>query len=74
MSQENWNRIREIIRSVPGYDECKTAMMKAGCKITVDDIGKSKSLFEKCAEYSPYMRRRLTLLRMKNMIKTAESE
>lgn len=63
-----WNEITDIIRGVPSYEECKAAMIKAGCKITVDDIGKDKTLFDNCVKYSPYMRRRLTLLRLKNMI------
>ena len=63
-----WGEIRKIIKSVPSYDECRAAMEKAGCKITVDDIKKDHALFEKCVKYSPYMRKRLTLLRMKDMI------
>lgn len=66
--QEKWGEIRKIIKSVPSYEECKAAMIKAGCKITVEDIGKPKQLFDDCVKYSPYMRRRLTLLRMKDMI------
>ena len=50
----------------------KEAMEKAGCKITVSDIGKSENLFSDCVKYSPYMRKRLTLLRLKDMIKPAE--
>lgn len=68
--KNNWDKIIEIIHSVPDYETCKNAMIKAGCKITVDDIGKDKSLFEDCVKYSPYMRKRLTLLRLKDMIKT----
>lgn len=70
--KENWSAIRKIIKSVPGYDEVKEAMEKAGCKITVSDIGKSEKLFSDCMKYSPYMRKRLTLLRLKDMIKPAE--
>jgi hypothetical protein len=33
-----------------------------------EDIGKDEGLFADCIEYSPYMRHRLTLLRLKNMI------
>ena len=66
--QEKWGEIRKIIKSVPSYEECKAAMIKAGCKITVEDIGKPQQLFDDCVKYSPYMRRRLTLLRMKDMI------
>lgn len=66
--KNKWQEIVNIIHSIPGYEECKTAMEKAGCKITVDDIGKSRTLFDNCVKYSPYMRKRLTLLRMKDMI------
>ncbi len=67
--QEKWQEIRKIIRGVPSYDACLEAMKKAGCKITLDDIGKDKKLFVDCVKYSPYMRRRLTILRMIDMIK-----
>ncbi len=66
---ECWNEIRSIIYSVPSYDECKSAMMKAGCKITVSDIEKEQEYFDLCVKYSPYMRKRLTLLRLRDMIK-----
>ena len=66
--EARWNEIKDIIHSVPDYETCKAAMIKAGCKITVEDIGKPQSLFDDCVKYSPYMRKRLTLLRMKDMI------
>ena len=69
--KNSWHEIVKIIKSVPSYEECKSAMQKAGCKITIADIGKSEKLFHNCVKYSPYMRKRLTLLRMKDMIKEA---
>ena len=54
---------------MPSYRECETAMKKAGCKITVEDIGKDQNFFNDCVKYSPYMRKRLTLLRLRDMIK-----
>jgi len=63
-----WPQIRAIIKSVPSYDECLAAMKQAGCKVTVADIGKDPALFDACLHYSPYMRNRLTLLRLKDMI------
>ncbi len=66
--QELWKDIVEIIKSVPSYNICKTAMEKAGCKITVADIGKERRFVDDCIKYSPFMRRRLTLLRLNNMI------
>ena len=68
--RERWGDIVNIIHSVPDYNSVKEAMVKAHCKITVDDIGKDKTLFDNCVKYSPYMRHRLTLLRLKDMIVT----
>ncbi len=64
-----WPKIREVIHSVPSYEVCRDAMKRAGCKMTLADIGKPKELFDACVKYSPYMRRRLTLLRMQEMIR-----
>lgn len=66
--QQNWGRIVEFIRGIPDFEQCRDAMKKAGCKLTVEDIGKSREFFEQCKKYSPYMRKRLTLLRLQNMI------
>ncbi len=66
--ESNWENIRNIIKEIPSYEQCKDAMIKAGCKITVDDIGKDKKLFNECVKYSPFMRKRLTLLRLSGMI------
>ncbi len=69
--EAKWSQIREIIRSIPSYDECLNAMKKAGCKLTISDIGKPQKLVDDCTRYSPYMRYRLTLLRLKDMIENA---
>ena len=66
--KKEWESIIKIIHSVPSYNECKDAMVKAGCKISIADIGKDEKFFRTCTKYSPYMRRRLTLLRMRDMI------
>lgn len=66
--EDKWQEIREIIHSIPSYDEVYSAMKKAGCKLTVEDIGKSRELVDNCIKYSPYMRYRLTLLRLRDMI------
>lgn len=66
--EEKWPEIRKIILSVPSYNECLEAMKKAGCKTTVEEIGKPQKLIDDCIKYSPFMRKRLTLLRMQNMI------
>ena len=66
--KERWEEIVKIIHSIPSYDDCKAAMLKAGCKITLADIEKEEAFYNDCFKYSPYMRKRLTLLRMKDMI------
>lgn len=66
--EAKWSEVRKIIRSVPSYAECRAAMEKAGCKLTVADIGKDEKLFADCTKYSPFMRKRLTLLRLTTMI------
>ncbi len=63
-----WPQITQIIRSVPSYEICKEAMIKAGCKITVEDIRKDAKLFDLCIKFSPFMRKRLTLLRLNGML------
>ena len=67
--QSRWPEIRKIIRSIPTYDKCREAMRKAGCKLTLSDIGKTEDFFDLCIQYSPYMRKRLTLRRMHGMIR-----
>lgn len=66
--KQKWEDIIKIIHSVPSYNECKNAMVKAKCKISIADIGKDEKFFRTCTKYSPYMRRRLTLLRIRDMI------
>lgn len=66
--ENHWGEIREVIKSVPSFDVCKEAMEKAGCKITVADIEKDEKFFEDCVKYSPFMRKRLTILRLKGML------
>lgn len=63
-----WPQICAIIRGIPSYEACRSAMEKAGCKLTLEEIGKDPALFEQCVTYSPYMRRRITLLRLRGMI------
>ncbi|MBQ7338854.1 MAG: iron-containing alcohol dehydrogenase [Clostridia bacterium] len=64
----HWQQIRAIIRSVPSYAQCAQAMRRAGCKMTLEEIGKSQKLFDDCVKYSPYMRNRLTILRLRGML------
>ena len=63
-----WPKIVEIIRSVPSYDQCLAAMKQAGCKTTIEEVGKSSAFVARSFMYHPYMRRRLSLRRVANLI------
>ena len=63
-----WDEIVRIVRSVPSYEECLAAMKKAGCKTTIEEVGKSRAFVAESFLYHPYMRRRLSLRRVANMI------
>ena len=60
--------LRSSFERVGANEECLEIMKRAGCKTTLEEIGKSEELFNKCVRYSPFMRRRLTLLRLQDMI------
>lgn len=66
--EAHWPQIVEIVRSVPSYDQCLTAMKQAGCKTTIAEIGKSRAFVAESFLYHPYMRRRLSLRRVANLI------
>lgn len=63
-----WPEIVRIIRSVPDYETCLQAMKKAGCKTTIAEIGKDPDFVAKSLRYHPYMRRRLSLRRVANLL------
>lgn len=63
-----WPEIVKIVQSVPTYEQCLEAMKKAGCKTTIEEVGKSREFVAKSFLYHGYMRRRLSLLRVANMI------
>lgn len=66
--EKSWDKIREIIASVPSEKEIRTGLIKAGAALDNKDIAVSDRLKEEGLKYHPYMRRRLSLYRLKNMI------
>jgi len=63
-----WPEIVKIIHSVPSYETCLEAMEQAGCKTTIEEIGKDRAFVAQSFLYHPYMRRRLSLRRVANLI------
>lgn len=66
--EDNWQKIRQIILSVPSYEEMLSLMKRAGAVTTCDEIGVSEQLKEEGLKYHPYMRRRLSLKRVSYLI------
>jgi len=66
--ERRWPEILQIIASVPSYEECLKAMKQAGCKTTIEEIGKDRAFVARSFLYHPYMRRRLSLRRVANLI------
>lgn len=67
--EENWAKIRDIISGVPTYFEIDDAMKRAGCAMTPSDIEVSDQLVKEGMVYHPYMRARMSLYRLKDMIR-----
>lgn len=63
-----WPKIREIIHSVPSAAIIRKAMTKAGCALTTDAIGISDRLRDLGLTLHPYLRNRLSLYRLRNML------
>ena len=62
-------KIRDIIRGVPTFSEIEDAMKRAGCAMTASDIDVSDQLVKEGMVYHPYMRARMSLYRLKDMIR-----
>lgn len=58
----------ELVKSVPSSKELRKKMKIAGCKTTIEEIGKTREFTEECFRYHPYMRRRVSFRRLANMM------
>ncbi len=60
--------IREILAELPDVDEMEEMLQKAGCRSSVQDIGLTEEIIPVSLRLAPYVRRRLTLLRICRML------
>ncbi len=58
-------RIVETINDIPQYDELYELFRQVNAKSSLDDIGVSEDELDKILEYSPLVRNRLTLMRLR---------
>ena len=66
---ESWPEIRRIIASMPGSDKLYGLLEQLGAKCSLDDIGVAAEDTDTLLKYSPLVRNRLTLMRIRRMIR-----
>ncbi len=60
-----WPEIRRIVREeLPTYETLYDVMKRAGCALSLEDIAVDPELGAKGLEYHPFMRHRMTLMRL----------
>lgn len=69
---EQWPAIREIIAQIPTRDELEALYREIGAKTTLEDIQVDPALLPKLLAYSPLVRNRMTLMRIRRMIDAAD--
>ena len=63
--QANWNAICEVVCQLPDLKPLEDLYEKLGVKATLDEIGISRELEKVLLKYSPMVRNRLTLMRIR---------
>ncbi len=71
--EESLEEIADIIERLPDEDELLRLMEQAGCVHSVEEIGLSKDIVPLTLDLSPYVRNRLSLMRMRKLIQTHSS-
>ncbi|MDR0856355.1 MAG: sn-glycerol-1-phosphate dehydrogenase [Clostridiales bacterium] len=66
--EKNWQKIREIVKSVPSAAQIRAALLTAGCPVAYQALGVSDDLYARGLKYHPYMRSRMSLLRLVPML------
>jgi glycerol-1-phosphate dehydrogenase [NAD(P)+] len=61
--------IAEVIDKLPSEEELNNILTKAGCLKDIEDIKMEKSLIPKTILLSPYVRNRLTFMRLSKLLK-----
>ena len=66
--ESSWQEISKIIDSIPSSEELLKKYEILGAKSTLDEIGVSNEKLEAILEYSPLVRNRVTLMRLRRAI------
>ena len=71
--KDNWDKIRKIIDLVPSYEELIKKYEALGVKSSLKDIGVDEKLLPTLLEYSPLVRNRVTLMRLRRAMPLPDS-
>ncbi len=66
--EEKLTEIAEVIEGLPEEEEMLYMLEKAGCKRSVYDIGLTEAIVPQSLRLAPYVRRRLSFLRLSKML------
>lgn len=64
-----WPRIQEIVAQIPTAEELTERLTALGAKISLTDIGVPEEKLGEILDAAPYCRNRLTLMRLRRMIR-----
>lgn len=65
---ESWPAIRKIAEEIPSEEELLPLYREIGAKSSPEEIGVESAAMEQILRYSPYVRNRLTLMRLRRML------
>ncbi len=65
---ENWSKVRAILRAVPSGAKLSGLLRSLGAKATLEDIGIDSGMSTSLVTLSPYVRNRLTMMRILRML------
>lgn len=65
--QEQLKEIEDLIRDLPDEDDMREKLSKAGCKTRMTEIGLKDQMIEDTLRICPYVRTRMTLLRLSKL-------
>jgi glycerol-1-phosphate dehydrogenase [NAD(P)+] len=66
--RENWNAVTAELEKLPGLEELQSLYAKLSIKGTLSDIGVDNGKAEQLLNYSPTVRNRLTLMRLRKCL------
>ena len=72
MLESHWKEICEEIEKLPEIDLLRKVYFKFEVKSRLSDIGLDDTISTKLLDYSPMVRNRLTLMRLRGAIKSGE--